>query len=62
MCSFSYLSVAFHLLTVPRVLHYYNSIYHIGAIVGFAMYGLGIYIAKSKKREQKEKDALKKKE
>lgn len=45
MLSFSYLSVAFNLLTVPRVMRYYNSVYHIGFIVYAILFMIGKYLA-----------------
>ncbi|XP_017785549.1 PREDICTED: lysophospholipid acyltransferase 7 [Nicrophorus vespilloides] len=50
MFFFSYLSIAFHLLSLDWVMHYYNSIYHIGLIISVLLYVAGIALLKLRKR------------
>ncbi|XP_065158479.1 lysophospholipid acyltransferase 7 [Atheta coriaria] len=41
---FSYLAIAFYYLNVDWVMYYYNSIYHMGIIIGLVMYFGGLQI------------------
>lgn len=53
MFGFSYLAIAFHLLTLNKIWHYYNSIYHFGLLLGIGLYVLGIFILNKKKAMEK---------
>ncbi|KAK9885176.1 hypothetical protein WA026_010685 [Henosepilachna vigintioctopunctata] len=43
---FSYQAIAFHLLEVRKVFDYYNSIYHVGLVLGIALYLAGLILNK----------------
>lgn len=51
MFAYSYLGIAFYLLTLPNILHYYNSIYHFGVVFYTAALITGLFLLKKKKRE-----------
>lgn len=53
MFGFSYLAIAFHLLTLKKIWHYYNSIYHFGLILGIVMYVIGVTLLKKNKAYEK---------
>lgn len=53
MFGFSYLAIAFHLLTLKKIWHYYNSIYHFGFVLGIVLYVIGIMLLKKKKAYEK---------
>lgn len=59
MAAFSYLGIAFHLLSIRNVIHYYNSIYHAGALIGAILYLSGLYLLKAKTAKEKKKTAIK---
>lgn len=48
---FSYFAIAFHLLEVHKVIHYYNSIYHAGWILAAILYVAGLVVLKTRKDE-----------
>lgn len=51
---FSYFAIAFHLLEVHKVIHYYNSIYHVGWIFAAILYAYGLLILKMRKNSVQE--------
>lgn len=53
MEAFSFLSMAFHLLVLPEVIRYYNSVYYCGFIVGAILYIVGLQMLKAKKKSKK---------
>ncbi|XP_044731944.1 lysophospholipid acyltransferase 7 [Chrysoperla carnea] len=56
MQGFAYLGFAFQLLSVQRVMRYYNSIYHSGEILLLILYLIVLYI-KSQKRQKETKSS-----
>jgi len=59
MFFFSYLSIAFHLLTLGWVWHYYQSIYHLGIIISVLVYFGGIQVLKMQKKSNKHEEQKK---
>lgn len=59
MFAFSYLGIAFNLLSIEKIIYYYNSIYHAGLIMGIVMYVSGLYIIKMKQANAKKRDKVK---
>ncbi|GJQ81851.1 hypothetical protein Trydic_g9878 [Trypoxylus dichotomus] len=55
MAGFSYLAIAFNLLSIQKVIHYYNSIYHAGAIIGVILYLSGLHLLMAKKAKEQKK-------
>lgn len=53
MFGFSYLGIAFHLLTFDRIWYYYSSVYHAGYLLGLMLYLSGVFILKKKKVAEK---------
>ncbi|RZC27664.1 lysophospholipid acyltransferase 7 [Asbolus verrucosus] len=50
---FSYQAIAFLLLEVNVILHYYNSIGHAGLVFGIILYVIGLQLLKAKKRKER---------
>ncbi|XP_063904142.1 lysophospholipid acyltransferase 7 [Zophobas morio] len=50
---FSYQAIAFLLLEVNVILHYYNSIYHAGLVIGIILYVVGLQLLKTKRIKEK---------
>lgn len=55
MFYFSYMAIAFHILDVKQVLHYYNSIYHFGTVFGVILYAIGFLVLQKRKSAIKSK-------
>lgn len=53
MFGFSYLGIAFHLLVLPDIIRYYNSIYYCGFVVGIVLYLIGRQMLKAKRAKSK---------
>lgn len=47
----SYFVIAMHLLEVQKVVHFYNSVYHFGALQAAVLYLVGLYILKNRKNK-----------
>ncbi|XP_052865365.1 lysophospholipid acyltransferase 7 [Anopheles cruzii] len=54
--AFSYMGIAFLLLTVDKIWHYYSSVYHFGYVLWILMYGVGVLIAKQRKAAAKREE------
>ncbi|XP_045477551.1 lysophospholipid acyltransferase 7 [Harmonia axyridis] len=50
---FSYQAIAMHLLELNKIFYYYNSIYHVGLILGIILYIIGLYLYKLEKKGMK---------
>ena len=55
--AFSYMGIAFLLLSLDKIWFYYNSVYHVGYILWITMYLVGIYLLKQRKRQNRKIDA-----
>lgn len=53
---FSYFAIAMHLLEARKVVHYYNSVYHFGAIQAVVLYVVGLYVLKNRKNKLRTAD------
>lgn len=51
--AFSYMGIAFLLLTIEKIWFYYGSVYHFAYIMWAVMYGVGVLIAKERKAKAK---------
>uniref|UniRef100_A0A182NU42 Lysophospholipid acyltransferase 7 n=1 Tax=Anopheles dirus TaxID=7168 RepID=A0A182NU42_9DIPT len=51
--AFSYLGIAFLLLTVDKIWYYYSSVYYVGYVLWIVLYGAGVLIAKQRKAHAK---------
>jgi lysophospholipid acyltransferase 7 len=49
----SYQAIAFLLLEVNLILHYYNSVYHAGLILGIILYIAGLQLLKIKRNKER---------
>lgn len=47
--AFSYMGIAFLLLTIEKIWFYYGSVYHFAYIMWVVLYGAGIMVAKDRK-------------
>lgn len=47
--AFSYMGIAFLLMTIEKIWFYYGSVYHFGYILWILLYGVGVLIAKDRK-------------
>lgn len=47
--AFSYMGIAFLLMTIDKIWHYYGSVYHFGYVLWAVMYGVGVLLTKQKK-------------
>uniref|UniRef100_A0A8D8J985 Lysophospholipid acyltransferase 7 n=1 Tax=Culex pipiens TaxID=7175 RepID=A0A8D8J985_CULPI len=56
--AFSYMGIAFLLLTIEKIWFYYNSVYHFGYIFWIVLYGVGVLIAKDRKAKAKRAEKL----
>uniref|UniRef100_A0A182RIP9 Lysophospholipid acyltransferase 7 n=1 Tax=Anopheles funestus TaxID=62324 RepID=A0A182RIP9_ANOFN len=56
--AFSYLGIAFLLLTVDKIWYYYSSVYHFGYVLWIVLYGVGVLIAKQRKAKAKKEAKL----
>ncbi|XP_050101398.1 lysophospholipid acyltransferase 7 [Anopheles aquasalis] len=51
--AFSYMGIAFLLLTVDKIWHYYSSVYHFGYVLWLVMFGVGVLLTKQRKAAAK---------
>lgn len=51
--AFSYMGIAFLLLTIDKIWFYYGSVYHFAYIFWIVLYGVGVLIAKDRKAKAK---------
>lgn len=51
--AFSYLGMAFLLMTIDKIWFYYKSVYHLGYVLWVVMYGVGVLVAKERKRGER---------
>lgn len=56
---FSYQAIAMHLLELNKIFYYYNSIYHVGLILGIVLYITGLYLYKLEKKREKTENRIK---
>uniref|UniRef100_A0AAG5DAI3 Lysophospholipid acyltransferase 7 n=1 Tax=Anopheles atroparvus TaxID=41427 RepID=A0AAG5DAI3_ANOAO len=56
--AFSYLGIAFLLLTVDKIWYYYSSVYFIGYMLWIVLYGVGVLLAKQRKANAKREERL----
>lgn len=49
--AFSYLGMAFLLMTIDKIWYYYKSVYHIGYLIWLGMFGVGMLLLQQQKKE-----------
>lgn len=54
--AFSYLGMAFLLMTIDKIWYYYNSVYHLGYVLWVVMYGVGVVLTKQQKAKDRKKE------
>lgn len=55
--AFSYMGIAFLLMTLDKIWYYYMSVFHVGYILWISMYVGGLYLMEQKKRNLKKAES-----